>query len=93
VERESALDPGQSIQYGAVRCHSRGHDQLTAVTKLCMFEQFVRELQCVRLSGMLQALLLNVYNAMAEHAFVRYRCPVDWSDVGIWTSRWTRCPT
>jgi hypothetical protein len=59
--------------------------QHVALGKLCVFEQYVRELQCVRLVAWkrkdLQAFLLNVYNAMLEHGIVRYGCPIVNDDV------------
>ncbi len=53
----------------------------SAVSKIIMFEQFVRELQGVRLGGLprkfMLAFFLNVYNAMVEHGLLRYGVPVD----------------
>jgi hypothetical protein len=56
-------------------------DVRAAVSKIILFEQFVRELQCVRLGGLprksMLAFFLNVYNAMVEHGLLRYGVPVD----------------
>ena len=69
------VDPGRKLS----------RSQAVALSKLCLFEQYVRELQCVKLSGWKrksqQAFLLNVYNAMVEHGIVRYGCPIVPDDV------------
>lgn len=52
-----------------------------AVRKVRLFEQFVRELQRVRLRGLprkhLIVFFLNVYNAMVEHGLLRVAMPID----------------
>ena len=56
-------------------------DVRAAIAKVVMFEQFVRELQRVRLVGLkrkqLLAFFLNVYNAMVEHAVLRHGLPLN----------------